>query len=552
MQYQPHDSWRPFVLRPGYLIFVALISIGLGAGMEYAYNHYKHSSLFTFHGDLHDLSLTQYFVWRMMIGLIIVAWSGFVACIDYELMRTAPFFRMARKEGLTGDEAFLRDSTSVLDFLRRPGTINLLVGISLVNGLLASIASTLQSIVFLSTNPPDTSLTGEAYADDAAARETHIVIRAVGSRGLTAIFLLEAVACLSLLIILHSKDSGLKQDPGGVSGITSLLIGSDIPDDPTDDLRKSRFRLENGSMKIRNRARHEDETQRLRSRLISPGWMCLATLLFGVFLCILVGVAGYTNLVWSMRRIPWLLVLFAVGYKLLWRQCDATFRVIEPFVHLRIGAASSVNLFVDYAGIPWIFLPFSALWHRHWTLFSLSILSILVQFLDVAVSATTDISGYIFVKSVTKVVDPGVPSRRALNPLDATVVTMAGNDSIRMLFHAVYIYCIVVLSLLSIMLGSLFIRESPRIWRSRLGDPVKLGVVLGWIINSDFLSSLKKMQEQRKELSLSQFNKQEPNQNWGLGRPQAGTGPAAAAAAAAHPKINKDNTQPEYDGATCC
>ncbi|KAF2820101.1 hypothetical protein CC86DRAFT_387694 [Ophiobolus disseminans] len=175
--------------------------------------------------------------------------------MNYELMRTAPFFQMA---------------------------------------------------LFRSTNPPDTSLTGVAYSEAAAARESHVVIRAVGSRGLTAIFLLEAVFCLSVLVNFRYqyKDSGLKQDPGGVSSIASLLIGSNIPTDPNIDLRNIQFKLKNGTLNTLHSVQQGATPQGQRSDPIDPRWMFLATTVFGVFLATFVGVGAATNLVYSLRRVP--------------------------------------------------------------------------------------------------------------------------------------------------------------------------------------------------------------------------------------------------------
>ncbi|KAF2820102.1 hypothetical protein CC86DRAFT_374792 [Ophiobolus disseminans] len=193
---------------------------------------------------------------------------------------------------------------------------------------------------------------------------------------------------------------------------------------------------------------------------------------------------------------------------MLWWQCDATFRAAEPFRQLRKGAAPPVNLFVDYAGTPWIFLPFSTFRHSHWALCVLSIFSILVQLLDVAVSATTDISGYIFISSV----------RTSSSTTEPTIIRFTGTRLIRMFLLAASIYSILVLGLLSLELGRTLLVStvSKKHWECS-----PLGVVLGWLVKYEVLVSMEKTQREEGELSLSRFNKHTEGQKWKLG-PQNG------------------------------
>jgi hypothetical protein len=405
-----HPNWRPVVLRPWYLTLVSLLSIALAVGMEFTYQHYdqkEDSSLFSFHDDISDLSLLQYFVWRILLSLIVLAWGGLIASINCQLMRTAPFYRLMRRKGLSGNDAFLRNPASYWTYFCNPKKAGTLEWICFFNVLLANIiAPTVQSTVFLSTNPPDTSLTGEAYIEDAAQRVSDVVIRSAGSRGLSAIFVLVAVSCLSLMIILLRRKSGVLQDPGGVSGVASLVIHSNISHLFDVDLRKVRFQLKGGNLMIQ--ANDQRQTTQPAPRdpssyghSIYSRWLLSSTIVFGLFLCIFCGVSAYTNLVWSLRRVPWLIVAFAVLYKQLWTQCEAAFRVTEPFRQLRRGAAPPINLFIDYTGLPVILLPFSALLNGHWMLYISAMASNLTELLVIAVTCTSDISAYIFVSSVS-------------------------------------------------------------------------------------------------------------------------------------------------------
>jgi hypothetical protein len=47
-------------------------------------------------------------------------------------------------------------------------------------------------------------------------------------------------------------------------------------------------------------------------------------------------------------------------------------------------------------------------------------------------------------------------------------------------------------------------------------DPVKLGVVLGWVVNTGMLARFREMRSREKKLSLREFKKSEPRQRWVL------------------------------------
>lgn len=236
-------------------------------------------------------------------------------------MRISPFYQLTRPQGLSGNDAFQRNPASYWTYVRNPKKAGILEWVGFFNVLLANIiAPIVQSTVFLSTNPPDTSLNGEAYIEDAAQRVSDVVIRSAGSRGLSAIFVLVAVSYLSLLIILLRRKSGVLQDPGGVSGVASLVIYSNIPHRLDVDLREVQFQLRGGTLMIQ--ANDQRQTAQPIPRELSPywnsiysTWLLSCTIIFGLFLCTFCGVPAYTNLVWSLRRVPWLIVTFAVLYK---------------------------------------------------------------------------------------------------------------------------------------------------------------------------------------------------------------------------------------------
>lgn len=511
----PH--WRPVVLGPWYLALVSLLSLGLAAGMEYTYQHYEkkeNSSLFSFHDDTTDLSLKRYFFWRILLSLIVLAWGSLITPINYQLMRMAPYYQLASPQGLSGGDAFLRDPTSYWWYVRNPRKAGALVWACFFNALLATlIAPTVQSTVFLSTNPPDTSLTGEAYADDTAQRVSNVVIRSAGSRALSTTFAIVGLSCLSLAIFLPRRSSGVERDPGGIIGIASLLPGDTSR--LVGDLRHKRFRLRNGALVVhpdqsyRSSTSTESEPQKWHP--IYPGQWLFSTIVFGLFLTIFCGVSTMTNLVWYLRRVPWLLPLFATVYKLLWTQCETRFRVTEPFRQLARRPAPPSNLFVDYAGLPNILLPFSAMLNRHWALFVSGVAGNLSELLVTAVTCSGDISSYIYVGAQT--FDKGTP-------FEKVVTTRLGNGPFYTLLLIGWIYSMVLVVLMTVWVGIMFRvgRYHDRREHHLQGDPVKLGVVLAWLVEppADVLATIQRMRHEVIEPSKEAFENSPQDCLWVL------------------------------------
>lgn len=496
-----NPNWRPVVLRPWYLALVILLSIALGVGMEYTYQHYKkneNSSLFEFHDDLHDLTLLQYFVWRMLLPLIIMVWGGFIALIDIQLVRMAPFYQLASKSGLSGSDALLRYPDSYWSYLRNPGKTSILGWISLLNMILAEIiASVVQSVVFISTNPPDTSLTGEAYTEAASLRVSNVVIRSVGSRMLSATFFLVGLCCLSVAFILSQRPSGVAQDPGGVCCVASLLP-------PQTALRLYNYNVHddlplhlNGGFLANWKPSNSLAQTKEGSSHIS--WLPLSTMIFGFFLCIFCGVSTYTNLVWYIRRVLWLIPLFAVLFKLLWMQFDKLHRAAEPARQLaKRRPARPINLFIDYTGIAGILLPFLALQNRHWKLCMTGMASMLAELLVTAITCSVDISSYMFIETQTN---------NAGTPMEEKSSYLIRNGPVYTLFLCTWIYALALLFAISLWLLLLLCVLNDGLSQPTPRDPAKLGVILGWVVGTDLLQTLQGMRAAGRKVSLEEFNK---------------------------------------------
>lgn len=127
--------------------------------------------------------------------------------------------------------------------------------------------------------------------------------------------------------------------------------------------------------------------------------------------------------------------------------------------------------------------------------------SVLAELLVTAVTCSGDISAYIYVKTV----QPG-------SPMEPVVTTYVGNGNkpIYILLQCSWAYTIVLPAIMSFWLG--WVRHVGKRYNRTAGDPVKLGVVLGWVVNTD----LPKEMKQNSTMNLKKFNVLTGNRTWAI------------------------------------
>ena len=397
-----HDlvlNWRPQPLRSPYLIFITMLSVTLAVAQEVVYQHAHrlathHRGMLNFH-NVEELTFPQYFMWRYLLPVVIISYGTMVGAVDHQLMRMAPFYKLNRRCGLSGNDTFLRDPISYITYLRRPIKAGPLVWVSALTTVLATVvAPVAQSYVFqlksISTTNPQVQL-------------FQVLVAPVWSRLLTTTLALVACCSIALHIMLWRRSSGLSSDPGGLYGVVAMVVNGDVlhslerfSADVNDNqlgatLSNCRFSLRQGSIHRLTGVTNDtlaigrSDSKAPPRRLCMSIWYTWGMLLFGfiiVMLCALFIIVMHISLVSAVT---------AVVYKFLWSQVDVLARITEPYWQLSISQAPPSTLFVDYAGLPTIALPFTALRHRRWTLCFVGVCSVLAEVLIICMSSISEL-----------------------------------------------------------------------------------------------------------------------------------------------------------------
>lgn len=363
--------------------------------------------------------------------MIVSIWAALVLLVDLHIMRMAPFYKLAGPNGMSRDDLLFRDATSYMTYLKIPHKAGVLVWLSGFISILVPTASVLQSLVFQSTNPPDSRLQGDAYMKEAAQRVSKVVVSRTGAALLTTICALVAVAHLWLLMLLSYKKSGVDHDPEGWRGVYPLVRNN------IQSIQQSRrVRLENGTLQAFSSGAEKystrDDGDEHWGRRVKT--LFGFTMIYSLFLLLFNSITPVTNAVWSLRRVPWLSLFFTACFQFLWSRCDMALRVATPWIQLHWYEPLSENI-IDYTALPTPIVSIKSFQKGRPTLGLFDLASILMPFLVVAVSSASEISAYTFVLRDTYQ-DPNLPGYAGV----MTTLTWAGNKATGSLQEAAWVF----------------------------------------------------------------------------------------------------------------
>ncbi|KKY17703.1 hypothetical protein UCRPC4_g05336 [Phaeomoniella chlamydospora] len=418
--YYPIDqnlpNWRPFSMRPYYIILLILISFALAGVQEWlcqlSLKLEKQNDAILKFDDVSQVSLWNFFCWKYLPTLIFVTYGVFWQIMDFDVRRLEPFYQLSLPDGSTAEQSLHMDYLSMMGFLvplkayryRQWAVLFSSIGTLLAASLSASLQN--PSVVFVQ-NPECTP----KCKDDAV--RYFVRIQPVWSRCLTTCLLLTGIIGMNLLIQLQRK-SGLLSDPKGIAGIASMATKSHILNDFQgldmadgrgiyERLQHRRYVLYKSSIWQGEYIQHSStisEPQHDRNPLpimlrLKTGWVFVGTLT--VFL-IIIPIINFTPARVIPNAAPWLPILIATIIKMTWSTLDFDVRMMEPFFILSRGnAPPQETLTLDYRGTPYGILPLKAFMNRHFLVALVSFGSILTDILTVIVSSFS-VNGERFLK----------------------------------------------------------------------------------------------------------------------------------------------------------
>ncbi|KAF2738113.1 hypothetical protein EJ04DRAFT_70778 [Polyplosphaeria fusca] len=397
-------SWRPFSMGWPWLamlVFIALALAGLQEflcqlSMKRAKSNQPNDGLIRFKKP-GDLSVTEYFTWKYAPVLVFVIYGILWQMSDFEVKRLEPFYQLSKKSGAAAAESLNMDYLTFLSWLVPLRALRhkqfAVIYVSLATLIASSLVPILQS-ASINMYPPQSQRREDEWKS--------IRIDPAWSRAVTACLLFVAL-CGAVLMYEMRRKSGLLSDPKGIAGVAAMATRSHILADfhgldaaPLDrihkQLRHRRYILHKSSLWQGEYIRNSKE--KIHESGADPRPLMLRLRAGGPFIAYIVIVAAVIPSLMFIKKanvvtekLPFLLTALATGIKLLWGTMNSDVRMLEPFFILSRRSAPARTLTLDYTGTNPIFLPFKALFNRHFLVALVAWGSILAEILTVCVSS---------------------------------------------------------------------------------------------------------------------------------------------------------------------
>lgn len=347
------SDWRPFVMRTPYITFIIVLSIALASGQEVLCQHTMNKGpLFTF-DSIEDLPPLSLFCWRYLPAIDLIIYGIFVATLDHQVMRLAPFYKLGRPQGLRGSESLLREPANYFYYLRNPRKAGPLIWSSSLSSLIALVVIPPVQAASLVSSTIDASSANSAdtYSISGTHKRYVVLVDPVWSRILSTALVLVACCMVSLMIFLR-QPSNLTEHPYGIAGMVASMNVSDMQRLLTDldmasteaelkdRLSNHRFVLRNGCIEehtstfdqrlIESSTICGEET--LEQRCIPPRYQLIVSVVLSILTPALCSITSLTEARVIVNTIPWFITIFAVSYKLLWGQFEVFLRTTRAIL----------------------------------------------------------------------------------------------------------------------------------------------------------------------------------------------------------------------------
>lgn len=403
-------NWKPFPMRALYIIMLAIVSLGLAGVQEYLYQKSKtlekNTSGLIRYNRLSEISVTEFFAWKYLPTIVMVAYGVLWQVTDYDVKRLEPYYQLSQPTGNTAAKSLNLDYVTLWAYFVPFKAIknrHWAVLVSSVGNILATTAA--PSV----QNPSIAAIKNPNCKDgaDCGDKFRYLVrIQPIWSRLVSACLVVVAIIAIILLFQLRRK-SGLLSDPRGVAGIASMATKSHIltdfrgmdeslHDEIHEKLRHRRYILYKSTIwqgEYIKKTTDPDETD-TNTKPTNPHPIILrktSLVAFIIFLIIclpFVPAISFTDLGGIFHDLPWLPILIATLIKQLWATLEFAVKMMEPFHTLSLGnARPDLTLTLDYQGVPYGILPCKALLKKHYLVSLIGACSILGDTLTVTFSS---------------------------------------------------------------------------------------------------------------------------------------------------------------------
>ncbi|SPQ22145.1 62bb5e34-0fbd-43c3-aaf1-ad40301baea8 [Thermothielavioides terrestris] len=417
--FYPQPNWKPFSMRWPYLLFLIVLSLGLGAGVEMLYRWSAQTPLVSFRSPS-EIPAAQYFAVKFLPMIIAVSYGVLWQITNFDVMRLEPFYQLSKEGGALAAESLNVDYLTQFNLFRPLRALHYrhyAVALSSVASLLANtLVPTLGAASIILTPDRDTRLRSPNI-------EKHILLHHVWSRLLTATFAIIAFLGCILFCQLQTRRSGLLADVKGIAGLASMATVShilmDFKDTDVATHQDIHNKLKNRRYVLRNSALAPDDSRTTnttstnanptaadrytRNHLsANPQPLMLRPLGALPFLAALVGFTAllptvlFTPATALADRAPWLVTALAVVLKLSWGALETDVRLLEPYVILARRHAAPATLALDYTTMPVGWVAVKAAVHRHWVVFWVGVGTLLAEVLTVLVTSLVTGEGKVF------------------------------------------------------------------------------------------------------------------------------------------------------------
>lgn len=420
-------NWKPFSMRPPWIIMLTLIAFGLAGFQEFLcqkslqYQDRELPTAILAFNQVSDIPTWKFFVWKYLPTMITIGYSVLFSIMDFDIRRLEPYYQLSQFQGAPASASLNLDHLTMFQYFVPFNAARLgqwaVFASTFANIIAATIAPALQnpSIKF-ERNPACISREGRIEHDIQCPDAFWVLVVPIWSRLLTTAYVIVGVILIFLFFQLRRK-SGLLSDPKGIAGIASMATKSHILQDfkgldlaTRGDIHKRLARrtyvLYKSSIwqgefnSYPDRHEFEDSSRRLRSP--HPIMLQLtAGIPFIIVLTVCLACVPLISLTKARiipNQVPWLPILVATVLKLIWSTFEADVRLIEPFYQLSKGNATPQNsLTLDYQSTVYGWMPIRAALNGHFLVALVGLSSVFLDILSVTIGSFSVDSG-VFLK----------------------------------------------------------------------------------------------------------------------------------------------------------
>ncbi|KAL2436554.1 hypothetical protein ABEF95_011980 [Exophiala dermatitidis] len=404
-------NWKPWSMSSVYILFLVILALGLAGFQEYLFQRSvkaakRNSGLLAFN-RVADISTWDFFAWKYLPTMVTIVYAVMFSIMDFDIRRLEPFYQLSRPRGARASASLNLDHLTMFQYFVPFKALRLkqwAVLFSTTGNIVASMAApALQNPSIVFSRNLNCEFDGDRCINS-DEKQYWVRVSSVWSRLLSASYVVVALVLVVLFLQLRRK-SGLLSDPKGIAGIASMATKSHILQDFAgldlanrqeihQRLQHRRYVLYKSSIWQGEWSETSEPIQDSERKLKSPHPAMLRTqaavwfLLFQVFCLVAVPIITLTDGNVVPNTLPWLSIVVATLLKLLFSTFESDVRLMEPFYQLSKGQARPENsLTLDYQATVYGWMPFRALWKRHYLVALVGFSSVALDVLTVTVGS---------------------------------------------------------------------------------------------------------------------------------------------------------------------